>query len=407
MKRKAISIILLFGLFFGLFMQYQFRAPKRNFCDYRVYYTAGKDILEGKNIYTREKEEITPFKYSPLFAVVMVPLSTFSPRVSASIFFIINIIAILLIFKFSKDLIFFKDLSPVKTSLILAIAFIMSFRFILHCLDSGQVGLLTLFLSVLGLSFITQGKKTRGALLIGLSVMIKYMPFLFVFYFFWKKEFKVVIVVLSSLILYCFLPAIFIGFKNNFFYLKEWLPYITTTSLDQGSFAYIKNYSLWSFTNRLFPNLGINGMILVTLLMFAVLLFFILKKPETPIETRLAGFYNCLDYGMILLCVVLFNPNAWPHNFVMMIFAYLLTVYYLFICNFKDKVVLVLVLASFILASLGSQSIVGDTLQSIFESYSTVTIGSLLLFVALIKLKFNRLAFIANEKGEKWDVSPR
>ena len=406
MRRKAISIILLFGLFFGLFMHYQARAPKRKFCDYRVYYNAGKDILEGKNIYLREKEEITPFKYSPLFAVAMVPLSSFSPKVSASIFFIINIIAILLIFKLSKKLIFFQELSPGQVSLILSITFIMSFRFILHCLDSGQVGLLTLFLSVLGLSFITggmtpranwncagvrQAAKTTGALLIGLSVMIKYMPFLFVFYFLRKKEFKIVLVILLSLILYCLLPGVFIGFKANIFYLKEWLPYITTTSLDQGSFAYIKNYSLWSLTARLFPGLGSQGMILVTLLMSAVLLFFILKKPKIPVESKLAGFYNCLDYGMILLCIALFNPNAWPHNFVMMIFAYLLTVYYLFISNFKDKVILVLVSASFILASLGSESIVGNTLQNVFDNYASVTIGALLLFVALIKLKFGRL----------------
>jgi hypothetical protein len=60
-KRKAVSIILLLGLFSGLFIHYQARAPKRKFCDYRVYYKAGRDILEGKNIYVRENEEITPF----------------------------------------------------------------------------------------------------------------------------------------------------------------------------------------------------------------------------------------------------------------------------------------------------------------------------------------------------------
>jgi len=396
MIRKIITIILLFGLFFGLFMHYQSRwAPKKGFSDYRVYYKAGRDILEGKNIYknidTLEKEGITPFKYSPLFALSMVFLSSFSLNVSASLFFIINIIAILLIFRLSKKLIFFQEVSPGKISLILSVAFILSFRFILNCLDVGQVGLLILFLLVLALSFISQGKKTTGALLIGLSVMIKYMPFLFVFYFLWKKEFKIVAVVLLSLILYCLLPGIFIGFKTNFFYLKEWLPYIVGNSFSRGTFANTRNYSLWSLTERLFPSLGSNAMILIILAMFTVLLFFILKKHKISTEPKLAGFYNCLDYGMILLCVALFNPNAWPHNFVMMVFSYLLTVYYLFICNFKDKVVLVLILASFILASGESKSIVGVTIRNIFDNYAPVTIGSLLLFVALIKLKFCRL----------------
>ena len=108
MPRKIITAILLGGLSLGLFIHYQVRAPRRNFSDYRVYYKAGRDVLEGKNIYVRETEEITPYKYSPVFALFMSGLSTGSRRVSASIFFILNLIFVF--FLFCDDRTFFLKL---------------------------------------------------------------------------------------------------------------------------------------------------------------------------------------------------------------------------------------------------------------------------------------------------------
>ena len=138
MPRKITIMVLLGCLSLGLFIHYQVRAPKRNFSDYRVYYKAGRDILEGKNIYVRETEEITPYKYSPVFAVFMSGLSTGSRRVSASIFFILNLIFVFFIFKLARKMIFFREITPNKEFLLLALVLIINSRFILHCLDSGQ-----------------------------------------------------------------------------------------------------------------------------------------------------------------------------------------------------------------------------------------------------------------------------
>ena len=88
-------------------------------------------------------------------------------------------------------MIFFREITPNKEFLLLALVLIINSRFILHCLDSGQVGILISFLLVLGLFMLSLGKDWKAAFLIGLSVMIKYMPFLFVVYFLLKRKFKV------------------------------------------------------------------------------------------------------------------------------------------------------------------------------------------------------------------------
>ncbi|MCX5707300.1 MAG: hypothetical protein NTW13_06610, partial [Candidatus Omnitrophica bacterium] len=110
MQRKLIIIILLACLGLGLFIHYQFRAPKRDFSDFRVYYNAGKDILSGKNIYVRYSEEITPFKYSPVFAVFMSAFAVFDKRIAASLFFLVNLACLFFSFSLSRKLIFFQNL---------------------------------------------------------------------------------------------------------------------------------------------------------------------------------------------------------------------------------------------------------------------------------------------------------
>ena len=341
MSRKLLVIVILGSLALGLFIQYQARAAQRGFCDYRVYYEAGRDILSGKNIYERDSEEITPFKYSPLFSVFMAPFSMFDKRTSASIFFILNLTCLFFIFKLSRKLIFFKDIGFKKDYLIFLTVFILSFRAILHCLQSGQVGLLIVLLIVLGLSFVSQNKQIHGSFLIGFATMIKYMPFLFAVYFFIKKKYKYCLLFALSLIVYCLLPSVFLGFKTNFYYLKEWFPYITSTSLDQGSLVDSKNYSLWTLVRRIFPYISGNfAMISVISVFLIVVILFSLKGQGKRSNSQLSRYYDCLDYGMIFLAMALFNPNAWLHNFVVSIFPYMVAVYYLFNCNFKDKIVL-------------------------------------------------------------------
>ena len=371
MLRKIITVILLGSLSLGLFIHYQVRSPKRSFSDYRVYYKAGRDILEGKNIYVRETEEITPYKYSPVFAVFMSGLSTGNRRTSASIFFILNLIFVFLIFKLSRKMIFFREISPNKEFLLLTLVLIINSRFILHCLDSGQVGILIAFLLVLGLFLLSLGKDWRAAFLIGFSVMIKYMPFLFVIYFLLKRKLRVGGLILFSIVFYCLIPAVFIGPKTNLLYLKEWIPYATSTSLDQGSMITVKNHSLWTLPLRLFSNINSFNAKLITVALFVILMSFIVirSRNKSKSEGKICVFYNCLDYAMVFILIPLFNPNAWLHNFVILIFPYTAAVYYLFVNGFKDKVVLFLVFFSFILSSVGSQSLVGDNVQTILEYF--------------------------------------
>ena len=398
MRRKLSITVLILAIFLGLFIQYQFRAPKRNFSDYRVYYDTGKNILNGRDIYMRHSNEITPFKYSPFFAVLISPLSLVDQRTSASLFFILNLLFLSLIFWFCRKILFFKKLGFREEFLVLFITAVLSFRFILHCLSSGQVGLFILSLLLWGIFLVNKDKLFWGAFLIAGSIMIKYMPIIFVAYFFFRKKYKIVGLILASLLIYISIPALFLGLAKNVKYFMSWLPYIASTSLDGGSITDLENNSLWMLVSRLFYNLPPSVSIITVVGIFLGLFYLITFDRKFSGKNKMILDFRCsINYGLLFICCALFNPNAWQHNFVVLIFPYMLCVYYLFLSKFKDKIVTLLLITSFIFCSGFSESLVGESLHAASLYLFPIVIGSLAIFTALIKIKFWGLASIDKE----------
>ena len=389
MKKDRVIYTAVFALIsLILLCQYQARAPKRNFSDYRVYYDAGRDMIEGRNIYLYNAGEITPFKYAPVFAMFMAPISVFGKNVSAGIFFVLNILWIFLTLEISRRMIFFEEMSPWREYAVFAVVFLISFRALLHCLHSGQAGILIVFLAVCGLFFLSRGRDILAGFLIGFAVMIKYMPFIFVFYFLAKKRFKAAFAVILSMAFYALLPSVITGFKANMIMIGQWLPHITSTSLDGGSFLDIKNHSLWTIIRRL-AGAGNELTALIAVVVLAAFLFFLAARPCRGFveDAKRRIFFQSVDYGMLFIMMVLLNPNAWLHNFAAMVFPVMILVYYLFRCDFKDGVVFALLAASFVLSSSGSYAVGGKAAQAMFEYYGAVVCSSLLLFAALLKVK--------------------
>jgi hypothetical protein len=113
-----------------------------------------------------------------------------------------------------------------------------------------------------------------------------------------------------------------------------------------------------------------------------IYLFIIIKRKDKETKN--------IDYALLMLCVALFNPNAWLANFVFFIFAYMVIIHYLLSINFKNKPVLIFTILSFVSSSWAAESVVGDKLQNFFESLSTVTVAALILIGILLYLKFKK-----------------
>jgi hypothetical protein len=292
----------------------------------------------------------------------------------------------------SKKIIVKETITFKQNILLYVVPLIFTSRFIFSVLDSGQVTLIMFFFVIYGLYLLEKKKNIFSALFIGLSAMFKYTSVLFLPYFLFRKKVIIIVLTILFIVLYCFLPSLHVGMHQDVQYLKKWLPFISETSLDKGSWFDSKNQSLYSFILRLFakdsPFKSIAQLtflqavalaVVIGLILYLIIILPARNKPKPAI-----------DYALILICMALFNPNAWLANFVFFVFAYMVIIYHLIKVRYKDKPILILTVLSFIISSWVSESMVGDNLQHVFEALSTVTIAALILVGILLHLKFGK-----------------
>jgi hypothetical protein len=391
LKYKKLLLLLFLILFFsGMLFRYLDRVPKRHYCDFRVYHHTAQVYLSKGDIYVRDKDEVTPFKYSPFFALLASPLGLLPIKTAAALFFTLNFLATIALFALSKKIITNPQIPARQLFLLYFASAIMLSRFILQVWDSGQVNIIMCMLVAAGIYLLGRNKEIAGSACLAASILFKYTPALLLPFLILRKKAKVAAIVLLFLALFLLSPSVYSGLQKNWSYLTSWLPSITGTSLDQASYLDYKNQSLYSMILRFitstpsavnFLNLDFRqGLILGQVLAgFLYLLVLIPLKKDT----------SKIDYALLFTFFALFNPNGWMLNFVSLIFPYMYLVYYLMGSRFKDKFVSGCVILSFMLASGFSLDLIGAKLEFIAARYSFVAFAALLLAAALLRLKFS------------------
>lgn len=390
-QKKIVWGLVIVLFFAAMLAHYLYRAPKRHYSDFRVYHHTAKGFLSGEDIYFRDKEEVTPFKYSPFFAFLVSPLGTVPLKSAAAIFFVINFATVFLIF-FAVRRLFLEQQEEVPpwACWIYGLTFLLSFRFILMVWQSGQVNLVMCALTAWSLVCVKEKKAWLAGALLAAAILFKYLPAIFIPYLLFRKEFKAVAWTCAFSVLWLLLPALFIGMERNTAYVMTWIPSIIQTSLDQGSYFDYKNQSIYSMVLQFFSDSGYGINVLSLAFDKALLLgrSLALALYALAFLPRRGGRDSKIDYAILFICMALFNPNAWMVNFVSLIPAYILLLGYLWKNRVADKFVLVLVILGFVVSVGMAEDIAGNNIQNLGETFSNVTFGSLLILGALCRMKF-------------------
>ena len=391
--KKILLIAVLFTVFLG---RYEYKMPKRNFADFHVYYYSGQKMLKGENVYDDQaykKDKVANFKYPPLFASITALFALTSENNAAIIWFIINFILIIIFVFYSGKLIFDdKSISYRAKNWIYFWALFLTSRFYMHNFDEGQVNFLMMTTLFLGIYSSFRGKDFLGGLLIGFSILVKYMGAIFIPFFLIKKKFKLVFYILVSQIIFYFLPVLFWGWQKNQLLQARYIPYVFKTCLDFGSLSDCANQSLMAVVVRFFSNYGNYKINLMNLNEYSLgfisgcllLLFYTISLSSR----KRSKFDINIKLGMLSICAALFNPNAWMHAFIFLTFGYMVAFYYLFRINFADRIVIVLLFLSFFLHSLSASFFTRFWAGDLFEIFSFVALGAIALFICLAKIKF-------------------
>lgn len=367
-------------------------------------------MLAHQDIYVLRDQETAEFRYTPVVALLMSGLALLNQSAADTVWFSLNFILCIIMFVLLKKMLVREAaLSSRETFLLYALGLLGTFRFILHNLDSGQSNILMLASMISGLYYASKKRELLGAAFFAFSIMIKYTPIIFLPYFILRRKFKLAGAIICFMGIYFLLPGVFIGMKSNLQYVKAWAPFLTQSSiLDETTILDSRNQSMLSLCQRSFTpgckkywvdsppmpfgsfNLNQAQVKLIFIFLAVILYGLSLLKYCKKTDKKDTPFCYYVDYGLLSVCVVLFNLNAWKPTFIFLLFPYMVICYHLIKTGFKEKLLIFLLTGSYLLNISTMYSIFGKEFTNKLYFYSPLTFSALLVFVALLRIKFSK-----------------
>lgn len=399
-----ISTILLLGLFyFECFIDVD--------KDIDAFIGASKLIASGESCYNTwipSGGDFLLYYYSPLFALLLSPL-TFLPQTFVNIIWLsFNLFFLYRIFRLIEFYLPISTLSSRNRNFYFLLLALSIFRFLLYNFDLGQMTIFLVFASLESIRLILEDKKTLGAALLALAINIKLLPITLLAYLIYRGEFRASILTVLFFVLYLFLPAIFIGMDFNTSLIVEWWNLLTNT-IDNSLADDSGRPSLSSFIPSLL--MEINGKLdirrnilslnvetaililnIVRGLLVLLTLYFLKSLPFRKVKDLVQNYY-ALAY--ILLIIPLIFPHQGKYSFFYMLPAFSYSIYMVF-CLFKKKketvdykvpipfkLAISSLIASFVLTTLTTDGIIGRHYSDVADHFHLITIGALVLIIPL------------------------
>jgi len=292
----------------------------------------------------------------PIMALMLRPIVALPPLAGALSWFYLKVAMTLLALAWSFRLI--ETPEQPFPAWAKALAVVLSIRPIMGDLMHGNVNLLILFLVVAALYAFRNGRDLACGLLLGLAIACKVTPALFVPYFLWKRQWKVVAACAVGLVLFLGpIPGFFLGQERNLELLQDWAEQMLKPFLVSGKVFYSEhnNQSLPGLIVRMLthsPSFStyLNGrdytplqyhnvlsldtalvpwIVKGCMVLFACLGVWACRTPTSP----RAGWRLPAEFGLVLLGMLLFSERTWKHHCVTLLLPFCVIVYFLATCR--------------------------------------------------------------------------
>lgn len=363
--------------------------------DLESYLRASKRIIENEPLYV---QEVVAYIYPPLLAFILIPLTLIPPYIVKVIWFFLNIFLIYLSFKLLLNTIDQKNINIFTLSFF---SIFFTLRFFMDNSNLGQINIVILFLCGLTLYFFTLRKDFLAGIFLASAIVIKVTPIFLLFYFVFKREFKLSFYTLSSLIFFLLIPSLSLGFTGNIDALIQYKDIVQniydSTHLNQSLYNTIIHFlspvPLWNDMKINIANLSeyqIKKVIYTIFGIISIIFAFIFRKKIKRDDANIL-----LEYSMVIVLMLLFSPVSRKAHFVILLIPHFFYLY--FLLEFKTfryrKLALIILITSFVLNTLTVEGVMGRDPSDFMESYSCVTFGTITLLIGLVLLHSKKFTF--------------
>lgn len=224
LRVKWFAIIVAIGIVVGVGTSTLYRGAlgRVQRTDLTVYLKAAEDIKDnhGINLYSVENSRHWHYVYTPLLAVLMSPIARWPLPVNIMLAYLISVCALLGTCFLSHS--FGEKSHELDWKIVLSI--ILCAPTMLETITRGQLGIIMLFFATAIYFCYLKNWKILAGVLLGFAVALKISPLaLTIFFFLFKKEWKIAVVsIMTGAFFVFFFPAFAVGFHQNWELLKIW-----------------------------------------------------------------------------------------------------------------------------------------------------------------------------------------
>lgn len=287
-----------------------------------------------------------------------------------------------------------------------ALVVLLSLKPIVGDLTHGNVNLFILFLCVAALYAYQNGRERLGGGVLGLAIVCKVTPGLFIPYFIWKRAWKTLAGCLAGMVLfYAVVPAVVFGPVRNIELLGSWGDLMIKPFLSSGEIVYSEyfNQSLPGLASRLLTHspsdkdhddtplayhnlVSLNPRMMKMMLLGSVGLFagLVMLTCRTPNEQR-RGWRFAAEASIILIGMLLFSERTWKHHCVTLCVPFAVLCYRLaWATGTRERAGLVAILAAALLFMTSTSTLSGGERLDDFGRLSQVYGAYVWAFLVLV-----------------------
>jgi hypothetical protein len=380
--------------------------------DLDIFVAASRLVFDKQNCYDIWLHSGTAglkYFYSPLFAVILFPLKDLPQIACNFIWLSLNLFLAYRIFTLIPFFLPLRKMPEKKKQLFYLLLILSCGRFFFDTFSLGQMTIILVWGSLESMGFFSEKKTITGSALLALIINVKIIPIALLGYLFYKGHVRAVLYTSIFLVIYLFLPGLFIGFSFNNELLGNWYASITSTT---GN-SIIEDYGRQSLSScipallmdtpvkfgfsRNVVNLDpsqVNGVLNGVRLIFVIAIAVLLGKPFSKVRSRKELFY-----GVALTCLLtpLFFPHQGKYSFFYLVPAQAWCIYTLMrLSTLKNRTIfgrayktaLLLVVLSFVMLTLTTDGLIGRKASDFCEYLQLITIGTICLFAGMVVLRF-------------------
>jgi alpha-1,2-mannosyltransferase len=212
MKVGLVIAALVHGYIISFGRSYYFR-------DIDIHREIGRRFLSGEYLYANDY----CYMYLPTTGIYFAPLLLWERNPSLALRYAVAVACLVVTIRVFNRMIYgLSDVNRPGGLWIGVGAGALTLQFILNDLDDGGPHLMLLGILSGGLYAIWVGRERLGSALVGLGIVLKITPALFVLLFLWKRQWRVALYTMAATLIWIVLPVLYMGPASWWDHHMEW-----------------------------------------------------------------------------------------------------------------------------------------------------------------------------------------